>query len=111
MLQESDFDASVDTIEERTVTLGDGSKRVLHFKHLPNTAFERYALWRGSDDEEVVASAAQRLVVLGVCDPDGKQALTLEQAVRLKRNVLQALFMTVLEVNGYSKKADDLGNG
>lgn len=93
-----------DTIEERTVALGDGAEEVLHFKHLPNTVFERYAMWRGSADEEVVASAAARLVVLGLCEPDGAAALTIEQAVRLKPQVLQRLFLTVIDVNGWGSK-------
>lgn len=100
-----------DTIEEREVELADGSKEVLHFKHLPNTAFERYAMWTNSQDEEVAASAAVRLVVLGLCEPDGQPALTIEQAVRLKRPVLQRIFATLMDVNGYTKKAGDLGNG
>lgn len=104
-----------DRIEERSIELGDGSTEVLFFKHLPNTAFERYAIWCGSADEDVVATASARLVVLGLCEPDGKPAITLEQAERIKRPVMQSLVRALLEVNGYGKPADkaaeQAGNG
>lgn len=92
-------------VEERTVELGDGTSEVLHFKHLPNTAFERYAIWTNSADEEVRASAPARLVELGLCDADGKPSLTREQAERLKRPVLLRLVTALLDVNGYGKAA------
>lgn len=100
-----------DKIEERTVELGDGSKEVLYFKHLPNTAFERFAIWSGSADEEVQASASARLVALGLCEPDGTPALTQEQAYRLKRQVLVRIYTTLLEVNGFgAKQKAEAGN-
>jgi hypothetical protein len=89
------------TVEERTVELADGSKEVLFFRHLPNTDFERYAIWANSRDEDVQANAAARLLVLGLCEPDGKPAITLEQAVRIKRPVMLKMFRALLEVNEY----------
>lgn len=94
------------TLEEREVTLVDGSKAVLHFRHLPNTDFERYAMWSKSADEDIAASAAARLISVGLCEPDGKPALTLEQAVRLKRPVMMQMLTALLDVNGYGKSAD-----
>jgi len=93
-----------DKVVERTVELADGSKHVMHFKELPNTAFERYGIWCTSDDEDVQASAQARLVSLGLCEPDGSQAVTPEAASRIKRPVLQAIVAELLDVNGYSKK-------
>jgi hypothetical protein len=93
-------------LEERPIELGDGSTEVLFFKHLPNTAFERYAIWCNSADEDVVARASARLLVLGLCEPDGKPAVTLEDAERIKRPVMQRLVRALLEVNGYGKPAD-----
>lgn len=99
-----------DRIEEREIELGDGTKEVLFFKHLPNTAFERYAIWCSSSDEDVVATASARLLVLGLCGPDGQPAITLEQAERIKRPVMQRLVRALLEVNGYGKAAPAAGN-
>ena len=98
-----------DTIEEKTVELADGSKEVLFFKHLPNTDFERYAIWTGSRDEDVQANAAARLLVLGLCEPDGRPAVTLEQAIRIKRPVMLRMFRALMEVNAYGTEKP--GNG
>jgi len=88
-----------DKIEERSILMGDGSTQVLYFKHLANTAFERYAMWRRSEDEEIVASAHARLLTLGLCEPDGTAAITYERAVRIKMPVLVRLINALLEVN------------
>lgn len=92
-----------DALEERQIEMADGSKEVLFFKHLPNTAFERYAIWCNSADEDVVATASARLIVLGLCEPDGKPAVELKQAERIKRPVMQRMIAALLDVNGYGK--------
>lgn len=92
-------------IAERTVKLADGTEHVLHFRQLENSAFERYALQRSSADVDVAAMAPTNLLVLGVVNPDGTPALTLDKAKLLKRKVHQALFDALLEVNGYGKEA------
>ena len=99
-----------DQIEERSIELGDGTSEVLYFKHLPNTAFERYAIWSNSKDEDIVASAHARLLAMGLCGPDGKEAVTQEQAERIKRPVMLRMIAALLEVNGYGKKAEPVGN-
>lgn len=100
-----------DKIEERSIELGDGSVEVLFFKHLPNTAFERYAIWCSSADEDVVATSSARLLVMGLCEPDGSPALTLDVAERIKRPVIQKMVRVLLEVNGYGKPlAEQAGN-
>lgn len=96
-----------DKIEERTIELDDGTKEVLWFKHLPNTAFERYAIWNNSKDEDVVASASAGLIALGLCEPDGKPAITRERAEQIKRPVMLRIVNALLEVNGYGKKKTD----
>lgn len=94
-----------ETIHEKEIELADGSKHVLHFKELPNTAFEKYAMWCSSADEDVVASASARLLAMGLCDADGKPAVTVEQAERIKRPVMQRMVKTLLDVNGYGAPA------
>lgn len=94
-----------EAIHEKEIELADGSKHVLHFKELPNTAFEKYAMWCSSADEDVVASASARLLVMGLCAADGKPAVTVEQAERIKRPVMQRMVKALLDVNGYGAPA------
>ena len=88
-------------VEEKKVRLGDGSEHVLHFRHLPNTDFETYALQVNSADPEVAGLAAARLLAKGLCTPDGKPALPFDRVVLLKRPVFRAMFGALLEVNTY----------
>lgn len=90
-----------DEIVEKTIELADGSKHVLFFKQLPNTAFEKYAVWCSSADEDVVSMASTRLLAMSLCDPDGKPAISAEQAQRIKRPVLQRMVRALFDVNGY----------
>ena len=92
-----------DKIEERTVEFADGTREVVHFKHLSNTTFERFSLWANSSNEDVVATANARLLVAGVCEPDGRPALTQAQAELLKRSVARKLLAALLEVNDMGK--------
>ena len=94
-----------DRIEERSIELSDGTKEVMWFKHLPNTAFERYAIWSNSGDEDVVVSAHARLLALGLCDPGGNPAITAKDAERIKRPVMLRLIRALLEINGFGAKA------
>lgn len=88
-------------LEEKKVRLADGSEHVLHFRHLPNTDFEAYAMQVNSADPEVAGGAAARLVAKGFCDAQGKPALSYERVVMLKRPVFRAIFQALLEVNTY----------
>jgi hypothetical protein len=97
-------------IEERSIEMGDGTTEVLFFKHLPNTAFERYAIWSNSADEDVVATASARLLAMGLCEPDGQPSLTPETAERIKRPVMQRMVRALLDVNGYGRAAEMPGN-
>jgi hypothetical protein len=108
MLDESLFIS--DEIAEKEIELADGTKHVLFFKQLPNTAFERHAMWCNSADEDVVAMASVRLLVMGLCEADGKPAVTSEQAERIKRPVMRQMVQALLEVNGFGSKAKR-GNG
>ena len=99
-----------DRIEERPIEMGDGTTEVLWFRHLPNTAFERYALWCNSKDEDVVAGAGPALLVMGLCQPDGSPAITQERAERIKRPIMLRILAALLDVNGYGKgKTPDAG--
>lgn len=103
MLNDDDFISN--QVEERTVELGDGTKRVLYFLQLPNTAFERYFTWSSSADENVAAAASCKLLAMGLCDPDGKPAMDAEKVARIKPQIKARLFAELLDVNGYKKPA------
>jgi hypothetical protein len=90
------------TIVERSVQLGDETSHAVWFKVLPNSVFERYAMMRGSSDEETQAMAPTWLVAQGVCEPDGSPSMTVDEADRLKRDVLLRLCNRVLDVNGFA---------
>lgn len=99
-------------VEEKTVRLGDGSEHVLHFRHLPNTDFETYAMQVNSADPEVAGAAAARLLAKGLCDANGKPALPFERVIMLKRPVFRSMFAALLEVNTYGEaKVAELGKG
>lgn len=91
-------------IEERPITLENGERHTLWFKHLPSSAFELYALWRSSQDEQTVALSTARLIAMGLCDPTGVPFLTPERADTLKRPVVLQLMDAIFDVNGYGRK-------
>lgn len=98
-----------DDIRERKVALADGTEHTLHFRELPAIEFRKFGLAERSDDDEVRAEAMVRLIAASLCEPDGKPAMTLDQARRLKSHVAGALFEAVLDVNRVHK--DEQGNG
>lgn len=106
----SDYGALMvgDTIHEREIELADGAKRTLYFKEVPAQVFRKWIIARNSEDDAVRAASAEILIVASMCEPDGKPALTLEQAARLKPVIASRLFDAVLEINGGAneKKAE-----
>lgn len=107
------LDASLfitDEIVERAVEMPDGSTHTLWFKQLPTSSFELHAIWANSKDERVASRAPARLLAMGLCNPDGKLALTPEQAERLKRPVLIKLIAALYEANGYGEQKEKPGN-
>lgn len=97
LLDESNFVPG--DIQEREVVLGDGKKHLLKFKRV--TGVEQYSFamtQRMGDDESKVRSIA-RLISACVVDGEGKPALTVEQAMGLKEEVLNNLLAAAYEVN------------
>lgn len=100
-------------VHERPVTLPDGSTHALHFRELPAVEFIKFSSQRHGGSEDAQAAAAVRLVAASLCDADGKPAMTLERALTLKTDALNALFEAVMSVNGQQPPADgedDPGN-
>ena len=91
-------------IHERTIELADGSKHVLHFRELSAAEFRRFQLAELSPDDEKRAGSLARLISICLCEPDGKTALTFEQALSLKPGPAAAMLNAILELNGFGKR-------
>ena len=88
-----------DQIHERKVALADGTEHTLHFRELPAVEFRKFGIAERSEDDEVRAEAMVRLIAASLCELDGKPAMTLDRARRLKSYVAASLFDAVLDVN------------
>ena len=103
MLNESLFVS--DAIVEKKVTLPDGTEHALYFKELPAIEFRKFQLIEQSDDEDVRATSMAKLIVASLCEPDGKPAITMKQAMRLKSSAMNAIVNAIMEVNGFGDDA------
>ncbi|NYT25397.1 hypothetical protein H0A73_17490 [Alcaligenaceae bacterium] len=89
-----------DDIIEEEVTLGDGSKRTMYFKQLSAAAIKQHFAAERSKVRKVRDGATARLIARSLVEQDGRQALTAEQAARLKPVVSGAFYFAILKVNG-----------
>lgn len=96
-----------DEVQLREVTLPDGSTHTLHFKQLPAAEFRRFFMATQSKDEDQQAGAMAKLIAASLCDSDGKPAMTLKDALRLKPAAEKAISDAVLSVNGLGDKGND----
>lgn len=90
-------------IHEREVKLPDGSKHTLYFKELPAVEFRRFALAEESDNDNVRSSSIAKLIASSLCEPNGKPAITFEQAMTLKAAAMTSIFEAIIDVNGQKK--------
>jgi hypothetical protein len=88
----------------RNVTLADGSTHAFCFRDLSAQRWADYHTEIVSDDPEVSNLAPYRLIADCVCMPDGGEALTVEEARRLKAPVVAALRRACMDANGLTKK-------
>jgi hypothetical protein len=98
-----------DELHVRTVKLPDGSEHQLHFKQLPAADFRRHYAAMQSEREEVRANGVAGLIAASVCTPDGKPAMTVKDALRLKVKAEQALAAAVLSVNDMDTPPGEAG--
>lgn len=94
-----------DAVQERTITLGDGSAHTLHFRELSAAAFRAFQIAEQSEDEDTRASSMARLIASSVCEPDGKPAMTRERAAQLKPAVMNSIVTEILALNRLGDKA------
>ena len=95
-----------DSIIEHPVKLGDGKERTMYFKPLSAIEWKQHMEAENSKDPKVRREAAARLIAKCVVEPDGRRAMTPQQAARLKPAVSGAFFMAILEINEIFKKPD-----
>ena len=94
-------------VQERQVKLPDGKSYTLYFKELPAVEFARYFNSVNSPDENVQLLASIKLVSAGLCNADGSQSLTVEQAASLKPGPLGVILDALREVNGLGDEKKD----
>ena len=94
-------------VVEREVELSDGSKHKLFFKELTAADIARYVNALNSSDEEVQVLANPKLLALCLCEADGKVAMTVEQALKLKPGVIGPILDAVRDVNGLGGEKKD----
>jgi|GEM_PF-2762990 hypothetical protein len=95
-----------DSIIEHPVKLGDGKERTMYFKPLSAIEWKQHMEAENSKDAKVRKEAAARLIAKCVVEPDGRRAMTPQQAARLKPAVSGAFFMAILEINEIFKKPE-----
>ena len=91
-------------VHERDVTLADGTVHPMHFREIPNSKFRRFQLLELSDDIEQRVRAPAELIAASLCEPDGSDAITLDEAATLKPGVARALVTVIGEVCGFTAK-------
>lgn len=92
-------------LQERPVTLADGSVHRLHFRELSAAQVRGYQIAEKSEDDQVRAGAIAKLIAASVCEPDGKAAMTYERALELKPQPSNALMAEILAINGLAADA------
>ena len=95
------------SVQEREIKLPDGKTHVLYFKELPAIEFTRYFNAANSKDEDSQLYASAKLIAAGLCDADGKKAITVEQAAQLKPGPLGAILEALRDVNGLGDEKKD----
>jgi hypothetical protein len=94
-------------VHERKVVLPNGEEHSLFFKQIAHVDFRKFLLAEKSGDDDKQAASMAKLIASSLCEPDGKPAITVAQALKLNAAAANAIAEKVLEVNGYGEK----GNG
>lgn len=91
-------------VHKRDVTLPDGSVHTLHFKELPAVEFRKFQLAESSADDDIKAGSMAKLIAASMVEEDGKQAITLKDALRLNSAATNAIISAILEINGFGER-------
>lgn len=93
-----------DDVHEREVMLADGKKHTFYIREQEAGVLRGFFAGQASEDPDKQAESMARLIAKAVCGPDGKPALSLAQALRLKFAVQIALTKEISEVHSYQGK-------
>ncbi|MBA0428383.1 MULTISPECIES: phage tail assembly chaperone family protein, TAC [Stenotrophomonas] len=93
-----------DDVHEREVKLADGSKHTFYIREQEAGVLRGFFTGQSSEDPDKQAESMARLIAKAICDPEGKPALSLAQAKRLKFAVQIALTKAISEVHSYQGK-------
>lgn len=93
-------------VSQKEVTLPNGETHSLYFLDLTQQEFRRWRDALESKDQAEKDSATARLISVCLCQPDGKPALTIEQALTLKPAALLAISNAIMQLNGFAAKND-----
>lgn len=91
-------------IHERPIELPNGRTATLYFRELTTAELRRYRMDEQSEDETVQLNAMARLICLSLVDPDGKTALTYDEATHLKPRVTDKIIAAIMELNDFQKR-------
>jgi len=86
---------------EKEVDLPNGAKHTLYFRQLSAAEFRKLYEAKGKD-------FTATMVARCLCNPDGSDALSVEQAAKLKPKAEQAILAAIKEINGV--KDEEAGN-
>jgi len=84
---------------EREITLGDGTKHALHFRKVPHEAIRRV---QNAKEEAEIEQASSALIAAALCNADGTDCITAEEANDLDAGVRIAFAVAIAETNNLS---------
>jgi hypothetical protein len=93
-----------DEIHEKEVSLPNGEVHKLHFKELSAVEFRKFQMAEFSEDDDVKATSMAKLISSSLVEPDGKPALTMQQALKLNSAATNAIISAILGVNGFGEQ-------
>ncbi|WP_414553729.1 hypothetical protein [Stenotrophomonas forensis] len=93
-----------DDVHERHVKLPDGKEHAFYIREQEAGVLRGFFTGQASDDPDKQAESMARLIAKAICDPEGKPALSLSQAKRLKFAVQIVLTKAISEVHSYQGK-------
>ncbi|MBH1591390.1 phage tail assembly chaperone family protein, TAC [Stenotrophomonas maltophilia] len=97
-----------DDVHEREVMLADGKKHTFYIREQDAGVLRAFFTGQASEDPDKQADSMARLIAKAICDPEGKPALSLADAKRLKFAVQIAMTKAISEVHSYQGKESSL---
>lgn len=90
-----------DAIIEHEVQLADGKPHTMYFKGLTALEWKLHLEAESSKDNKVRRASTARLIAKSLVEPNGKRALTPQRAAQLKPAVSGAIFLAIMQINGF----------